>query len=63
MDIFLQNEALLEVGRYCSVWYFINFMHLQIMCVEDAEGREATSKKGEGLGLDHKGASLGQAKT
>lgn len=58
MDIFLQNEALLEVGRYCSVWYLINFMHLQIMCVDDAERREATSKRREGLGLVHKSASL-----
>lgn len=57
MDIFLQNEAPPEIGHYFSVWYLINFMYLQIICVDDAEGREVTSKRREGLGLVHKGAS------
>ena len=47
MDIFLQNEAPLEAGHYCSVWYLINFIYSQIECVDDAEGREATSKRRE----------------
>lgn len=47
MDIFLQNKAPLEAGHYRSVWYLINFMYLQIVCVDDADRRKATCKRRE----------------
>lgn len=69
MGIFPQNEAPLEVGNYCRVCCLSDFMCLQIICLDDTEGRteekrkpvirtkrrEATRKRREGLGLIHKG--------